>query len=72
MEKMIINDIEFVKESDYLDAPSDVKINHILVDIQSGKKTTHKMMNVSEKEKRNAAFRKAGEKFSVWCPALFV
>lgn len=70
METTLIDGIEYVKECDYLAAPFDTPINHILIDMKDGAIIHHETINVSEKEKRNAAARRAGEFGLVWCPAI--
>ena len=65
-----IDSIEYVNEDDYLSAPFGTVINHILVDLNTGIITQEKI-NVFEKEKRNAAARKVGERNLVWVAALY-
>ena len=71
METKIINGVECVKQSDYLAAPDETEINHVLVDMQDGKTITHEKMNVFEKDRRNKEAEKVGETFLVWCPAIY-
>lgn len=66
-----INGVMCVDEKEYLDAPFGTDINHVLMDLRDQKIITEEKMNVFEKEKRNAAARKVGEKYLVWVPALF-
>ena len=62
--------IEYVNENDYLAGPFGAVVNHVLVDLNGGIITQEKI-NVFEKEKRNAAARKVGEKSLVWVAALY-
>jgi hypothetical protein len=71
METKIINGVEHIKERDYLATAHNVQINHLLVDMQDGKIVTHQKMSVDEKEKKNAAARRAGAPLRVWVPALY-
>lgn len=65
-----VNGIEYVNESDYLAGPFGAVVNHILVDL-NGEIITQEKISVFEKEKRNTAARRVGEKFLVWVAALY-
>ena len=71
MEIRMKDGIEYTKEADYLSAPMDTKIDHVLVDIQNEKIITHEKINCAEKERRNKKAQKVGEIFLQWAPALY-
>lgn len=66
-----INGIEYTHEEDYLASPFGTVVNHVLVDARDRRIITEEKMSVFEKEKRNTAARRVGEKYLVWVAALY-
>ena len=64
-----IDGIEQTNENDYLAEPFGSTVNHVLVDLQDKKIIAQENMDVFEKEKRNSAARKVGERYLVWVAA---
>ena len=63
--------IQYTNENDYLAGPFGSTVNHVLVDSQDKRIIAQEKMTVFEKEKRNAAARKVGERYLVWVAALY-
>lgn len=67
-----INGIKCTNEEDYLAGPFGVVVNHVLIDFREEKKViAQEKISVFEKEKRNTAARRVGERYLVWVAALY-
>ncbi len=70
MRVKIENGIQYTKESDYLSASENVKINHALIDVQTEQVLEQRMMSVTDKEKMNKALMKKIP-LKLWSPLLY-